>query len=91
MSDELTLHVNKKYDLLTLIKQGGVVRLKIMLDEMFFMSEAVVTALQGFIKKFALQGPTRTVGENIHLLIQQYEACCTRLTDVNQLLLKAST
>ena len=36
--DELNIRVNEEFDLLTIIEQGGVLRLKLMLDEMFFMS-----------------------------------------------------
>ena len=51
-TDELTIRVNKKFDLLPIIDQGGIVRLKLMLDGMLFMSEAVFQALNTWIKQF---------------------------------------
>ena len=41
-TDEQNIQVNNKFDLLTFIEQGGVVRLKLMHDKMIFMSESVV-------------------------------------------------
>ena len=37
-TDEINIRVNEKFDLLTILDQVGIVRLKLMLDEMLFMS-----------------------------------------------------
>ena len=44
-TDELNIWVNEKFDLMPILDQGNILRLKIMIDEMLFMSEAVVQAL----------------------------------------------
>ena len=41
-TDELNTQVNEKLYLLSVLEQGGIIRLKLILDEIFFMSEAVV-------------------------------------------------
>ena len=51
-TDALNIQVNDKFDLLPTIEQGGIVRLKIILEEMFFLSEAVVQSLHAWIKHF---------------------------------------
>ena len=35
---ELNIQVNENFDLLPIIEQGGIIRLKLMIDEMFFVS-----------------------------------------------------
>ena len=47
---ELNIWVNENFDLLKIIEQGGIVSLKIMLVDMFFMYEAVVQTLQTWTK-----------------------------------------
>ena len=84
-TDELNIRVTYKIELLPLKEQGGVVRLKLMLDKMFFMSAAVVSALQEWIKQFAVAGPSKTPGENIAICMQQFLACSTRLAENLQL------
>ena len=48
-----------------ILEQGGIVSLKLILDEMFFMSKAIVQALNAWLKQFSQEGPPKTVGENI--------------------------
>ena len=45
-----------------IIEKGGITCLNIMLDEMFFMSEAVVQVLNTWLKQFPQEGPSKTVG-----------------------------
>jgi hypothetical protein len=45
--------INEKFDELDLYEQGGVTYIKIALDEMFTISNTVVTTLQGFFEAFA--------------------------------------
>ncbi len=40
-------------------EQGGIIYLKIALDEMFTMSTRVITSLQKFLKQFAQEGVAR--------------------------------
>ena len=51
-TDELNIRVNEIFDLLPIIEHGGIIRLKIILDEIFFMAEAVVQALNTRLKHF---------------------------------------
>ena len=74
-----------------IIEQGGIVQLKLMLDDMFFMSEAVVQTLNTWLKKFPQEGPSKTVGENIALLMLQFLAFSLHLLDVNNLKIGAAT
>ena len=61
---ELLERVTEKYEKLDSLAQGGITYLKYMLDEMFSMTNNVVTALQTFIKTFAEEGFTNTIGHN---------------------------
>ena len=48
----LTQRVDEKYQALDYLKRGGITYLKLLLDEMFFMTNDVVSALQTFLKTF---------------------------------------
>ena len=61
-TDELNIQVNEKFELMPIIEKGGIICLKIILDEIFFMSEAVVQALNTWLKQFTQEGPSKTVG-----------------------------
>ena len=63
--NELNIQVNEKFDLLPILEEVGIVRLKLILDKMFFMSEAILQALNTWILKISHEGPSKTVGENI--------------------------
>ena len=52
-TDELNILVNKNFDLLPMIEQGGIVCLNIVIDEMFFVSEAVLRALNTWLKQYS--------------------------------------
>ena len=60
--DILSIRVNEKFDLLTIIYHGEIARIKIMIAKIFFMSEAVVQALHPWLKKLTQKGPSKTVG-----------------------------
>ena len=64
-SSEATLlqHVDKKFQKLEPLEQGGITYLKFLLDEIFCMTNDVVTALESFLKVFSDEGLTKTVGE----------------------------
>ena len=47
--DELNIRVNEKFDLLSIIEKGGMVCLKLMLDDIFLLYEAVVKPLNTWI------------------------------------------
>ena len=53
---DLKQQMDEKSDKLNPLKQGGVTYLKFLLDEMFCMTNDVVTALQTFLKTFAEEG-----------------------------------
>ena len=58
---ELKQRVDKKFENLKSIKQGGITYLKFMLDEMFCMTNNVVAELQTFLKNFSEEGLSKTV------------------------------
>ena len=90
-TDELNIRVNDKFDLLPVLGQVGTVRLKCVLDEMFFVSEAVVQALNNWLKQFSKGGSSKTVGENMSLLMLRFLDFSVRLLDVNKLPIEAAT
>ena len=65
LKNELNIQVNEKFDLLPIIEEFGIVHLKLILDKMFFMSEAILQALNTWIYKISHEGTSKTVGENI--------------------------
>ena len=84
-TNEINIWFNEKFDLLPILEQGVIVRLKIILDEMFFMSEAFFQDLNTWNKQFFLEGPSKTVGEKIALLMLQLLSYSVRLMDVKKL------
>ena len=90
-TDELNIRVNDKFDLLPVLGKVGTVRLKCVLDEMFFVSEAVVQALNNWLKQFSKGGSSKTVGENMSLLMLRFLDFSVRLLDVNKLPIEAAT
>ena len=91
LMNELNIWVNDKFDLLPILGKGGIMRLKIILDDIFFMSEAVIQALNTWIFKKSQEGPSKTVGVNIALLILQFLACSIYLSDVHKLTFETAT
>ena len=58
---------------------------------MFCMTNDVVTSLQTFLKNFAEEGLSKTVGNNVLEDSTQIRAVSERLSEVNQLPLEAPT
>ena len=48
-TDELYIQVNENFDLLPILEQGGILHLKIILDEILLVSEAVFQALNTWL------------------------------------------
>jgi len=82
---ELQTLLQKKYELLPNGDRGGIVLLKLALDELMFMSRDVVIALRKYLKLFETKGLTRVKGESVLVVATELVAVCTRLNDVNQL------
>ncbi len=59
--------------------------MKIVLDEMFTMSNMVITLLQKFLKQFAQEGVVRVPNENVRLSANQIAVLCARLAEVDAL------
>jgi hypothetical protein len=59
----LEKRIDEKFDQLYEYEQGGIMYLKIALDEMFTMSNMVVTSLQNFLKQFAKEGIAKVPNE----------------------------
>ena len=73
--DELNIRVNEKFDLMSIIEQGGIVCLKLMIGDILFVSGAVVQVLNTWINQFTQKGSSKTVGDNIAQLMLQFLAC----------------
>ena len=61
-TDELNIRVNNNFELLPIIEQGDIVRLKLIIGDTLFISEAVFHALNTWLKQFSQEGPSKTVG-----------------------------
>ena len=81
----LTQHVDEKYQALDSLERGGITYLKLLLDEMFLMTNYVVSALQKFLKTFSDIGLMKTVEENVAEATAQVKTVCERLSEANQL------
>ena len=53
---DLIKRVEDKYEAMDGLEQGGIAYLKIALDEMFNMSDIVITSIHEFFKNFARDG-----------------------------------
>ena len=74
-----------KYEALGGLDKGGITYLKIDLDEIFNMSDIVITLLQEFFKNFDRDGVARQPSENVVLLIQKINAVAYQLIEVSAL------
>ena len=88
---ELKQQVDDKFDKLDPLEQGGITHLKFFLDEIFCMTNEVVTALQALLKNFAEEGLSKKVGENVSGTTAQIKTVSERLSEVNQPTLEATT
>jgi hypothetical protein len=77
--------IDKKFDELDLYEQGGVTYIKIALDEIFTISNTVVTTLQGFFEAFAKDGIAKVPNEDVCADMEQIIAVAERLADVSAL------
>ena len=73
------------------LEMSPITYLKLLLDEMFCMTNNVVSVLQTFLKTFAGVGLTNMVGENVSKATAQVKAFCERHSEVNQLPQEAPT
>jgi hypothetical protein len=58
-------NIEEKYNQLFKHEQGEITYLKIVLDEMFTLSNMVITLLQKFLKQFAQEGVARVPNEDV--------------------------
>ncbi len=61
----LVKRIDEKFDQLFEYEQGGITYLKIGLDEMFTMSNIVITSLPKFLKQFAQEGVAKVPIEDV--------------------------
>ena len=59
--------------------------IKIALDEMFTISNTIVTTLQGFFEAFAKEGIAKVLNEDVHASTEQIVAVAERLAEVSAL------
>ena len=74
--------VEDKYEALDRLEQGGITYLNMALDEMFNMSDVIITFLQEFLKNFARDGIAKYLSENVALLVQHINAVSECLAEV---------
>ena len=77
--------IDEMFDELDLYEQGGVTYIKIALDEMFTISNTVVTSLQGFFEAFAKDGIAKVPNEDVRAATEQIIAIAERLAKVSAL------
>jgi hypothetical protein len=77
--------IDEEFDELDLYEQGGVTYIKIALDEIFTISNTVVTTLQGFFKAFAREGIAKVPNEDVRAATEQIIAVAERLAEVSAL------
>jgi hypothetical protein len=77
--------IDKKFEDLSLYKQGGVTYIKLALDKMFTISNIVVPTLQGFFENFAKDSIAKVSNEDVHVAMEQMVAVTERLAKVSAL------
>jgi hypothetical protein len=82
----LVTRIDKQFKDLSIYEQGGVTYIKIALDEMFTISNTVVTTLQGFLENFVKDGIAKVPNEDIRVATEQILAVAERLAKVSFLL-----
>jgi hypothetical protein len=70
----LVKQIDEKFKDLSLFEQGGVTYIKLTLDEMFNISNTVVTTLQGFFDNFAKDGIAKVFNEDVRVATEQLVA-----------------
>ncbi len=81
----LVERIDKKFDELRPDEQGGVMYIKLALDEMFTVSNTVVNTLQGFFENFAKESIAKVPNEDVRLTTEQILAVIKRLAEVSAL------
>ena len=81
----LVERIDEKFEELDLFEQGGVTYIKIALDEMFTISNTVVTTLQGFFAAFSKNGIAKVPNEDVRVATEQIIAVAERLAEVSSL------
>jgi hypothetical protein len=78
----LVERINKKFEDLDLYKQGGVTYIKIVLKEMFTISNIVDTILRGFFEAFFKDGIGKVPNEDVCVIMEQIVAITEPLDKV---------
>jgi hypothetical protein len=81
----LVKHVDEKFDQLYEYIQGGITYSKILLDEMFTLSNMVIVLLQKYLKQFAQEGVVMILNEDVRICLEQIPAMCACLTEADAL------
>ena len=85
-TEGLQTRIENKFDKLSVEYQGGVVYIKLMYDILVHLTEAVVTALQRYVKHFATKGLFKYSGESPSIAETEMVAVCRRLDEAGKLL-----
>jgi hypothetical protein len=70
----LVTRIDKQFEDLSLNEQGGASHIKIALDEMFTISNTVVTTLQEILVAFAKDGIAKVPKEDVRVVMEQIVA-----------------
>ncbi len=81
----LVERIDKKFEDLSLYKQGGVTYINLALDKMLTISNTVVATLQGFFENFAKDGIAKVPNEDVCVATEQIVAITERLAEVSAL------
>ena len=83
-SSDTTLikRVVDNYEELDRLEKGGIAYLKIALDEVFNISDVVITSIHQLFKNFAQDVVSKYPSGNVALLVQQINAVVERLAEV---------
>jgi hypothetical protein len=79
----LVERINEKFEDLDLYKQGGVTYIKIALDEMFTISNTVVTTLQGFLEAVFKDGIGKVPNKDVRVITEKIVDIAEQLAKVS--------
>jgi hypothetical protein len=66
----LVTRIDKQFEDLSLYEQGSVTYIKVALDEMFTISNTVVTTLHGFLENFAKDGIAKVLNKDVRVAME---------------------
>ena len=85
-TEELSSKFNDVYSKFSeAVSQGGVFIIKIIMDQMSFLSNYVMSELKTFLENFATYGLTKFQGKNVVFIIKHVFVVCLLLAEVQHI------